>query len=76
MEEVHENQLMEGWNKSKKYKAYQHMTSRSLFVRLFKCVTSVSIGIASNCYILANKVKYFDIKDTYFLLPMSFNRVL
>ena len=24
MEEVHENQSTEGWNKSKKYKAYQH----------------------------------------------------
>ena len=70
MKEVHENQSKEVWNKSKKYKAYQHMTSRSLFVRLLKCVTSVFI--APNCYTLLIYVKYFDIKDTYFLLPMSF----
>ena len=45
------------------------MTSRSLFLQLLKCVTS--IFIAPNYYILPILVKYF-MKGTYVLLAMSF----
>ena len=52
---------------------YQHMISWSFLQRL-KCVTS--IFIVPNYNILSIKVKYFEIKDIYFVLPISFNYIL